>query len=145
MERSWQSRKGEQGFTLLGVLLAVLIVGIMASVAVPRFTASLAAANTAKIQSDLSTIDTAIALYTIDTGTEPASLEALKDYLENYDQVKPPTGDCTLNGTRQSVPGTVYEVTKDTSSNRMHATLGGHGLYEFGGKKTTTSTESTTQ
>ena len=76
-ERSVQSKmeemnakqaERERGFTILGVLIAVLIMGTMAAVAVPKFSGAMAAANTSRIQADLAAIDTAIALYSIDKG-----------------------------------------------------------------------------
>jgi len=128
--------RGERGFTLLGVLIAVLIMGTMATVAVPRFTAALAAANTAKIQADLTAIDTAIALYRIDKGVAPTKVEELENYLENYEQIKPPTGECNINGEVKEVPGSAYSIsTKKTG--RAQAYLGDCTVYDFGGKKGT--------
>lgn len=126
--------EGQRGFTLLGVLIAVLIVGLMASMAVPKFSAALSAANTAKIQSDLSTIDSSIALYRIDKGNAPASLEDLENYLENYEQIKPPTGECNINGDTVDVPAKAYTISPNESG-RMQAHLGKYTLYDFGGKK----------
>ena len=64
--RTKEMRTNEAGFTLIGMLIAVGIVAILAMIAVPKFTSAIASANTAKIQSDLSTIDTAIAVYEIE-------------------------------------------------------------------------------
>ena len=64
----------QAGFSLLGVLIAVMIIGIMATMAVPRFSSMLVTANTAKIQSDLNTLDAAIAVYQLEKGTVPSVL-----------------------------------------------------------------------
>ena len=69
-----QTRQNEAGFTLIGMLIAVGIVAILAMIAVPKFTSAITSANTAKIQSDLSTLDTAIAVYEIDTGKTPGAI-----------------------------------------------------------------------
>ena len=78
-----QTRQNEAGFTLIGMLIAVGIVAILAMIAVPKFTSAITSANTAKIQSDLSTLDTAIAVYEIDTGKTPGAIADLKDYLQD--------------------------------------------------------------
>ena len=66
-----QTRQNEAGFTLIGMLIAVGIVAILALIAVPKITSAIASANTARIQSDLSTLITAIAVYEIDYGKAP--------------------------------------------------------------------------
>jgi len=83
----------QKGFATLEVILMVMVIAILASIAVPRFTSVTTAANTAKIQADLSTIDSAIAVYYMEHGEYPAgeNLDALKDYLQNKD-LEPPTG-----------------------------------------------------
>lgn len=86
----------QAGFSLLGVLIAIMIVGIMATMAVPRFTSAIATANTAKVQSDLTTLDAAIAVYQLEKGTAPAKLDDLSDYVKDIDSVKPPKGKCRL-------------------------------------------------
>ncbi len=123
----------QRGFSILAVLIAVLIVGTMATVAVPRFNAALAATNTTKIKADLAAIDTCIALYTIDNGKEPTTMENIKAYLEDYDNVKPPTGKCNVNGEMVDVPGKEYSIS-NKNSDRMRAHLGDNIVYDFGGE-----------
>ena len=86
----------QSGFSLLGVLIALCLIGIMASMAVPRFNSAIATANTAKVQSDLTTLDAAIAVYQLEKGTSPATLKDLSDYVNDIDSVKPPKGKCRL-------------------------------------------------
>lgn len=135
MERSERGKgEGERGFTLLGVLIAVLIMGTMAAVAVPKFTAALAAANTTKIQADLSAIDTAIALYSIDRGKVPTELKQLDDYLENREKIKPPAGNCNIQGKMEEVPSTEYTILDDKKGSGMQAHLGTYTIYDFGSR-----------
>ena len=91
----------QRGFATLEVILMVMVIGILASIAVPRFTNVTAAANTAKIQADLSTIDTAIAVYQMEKGKTPESLDALKDYFQGGTSPTPPTGKYFLEGKLQ--------------------------------------------
>ena len=86
----------QAGFSLFGVLIALCLIGIMASMAVPRFNSAIATANTAKVQSDLTTLDAAIAVYQLEKGTSPATLKDLSDYVNDIDSVKPPKGKCRL-------------------------------------------------
>lgn len=136
----------QKGFATLEVILMVLVIGILASIAVPRFANITTSANTAKIQSDLSTIDTAIAIYEMENGALPASptLETLKDYLQDYANIKPPTGKANLSdGTEYTIPDNpAYSITNKgtTEKPNWRATLGEHTAGEFTKKKTTTTT-----
>lgn len=109
-----QTRQNEAGFTLIGMLIAVGIVAILALIAVPKFTSAIASANTARIQSDLSTLNTAIAVYEIDNGKAPKEISDLKDYLQSTD-IKPPTGDCYVNGESVKLEAAAYTIDKDNS------------------------------
>lgn len=85
----------QRGFATLEVILMVMVIGILASIAVPRFTDVTTKANVAKIQADLSTIDTAIAVYNMDGNTALTSaseLSALNNYLKDASNIKPPKG-----------------------------------------------------
>jgi general secretion pathway protein G len=125
----------ERGFALLNVLIAVLIMGTIAAVAVPRFNAAISAANTTKIQSDLAAIDTSIALYRIDKGTVPTKMSDLANYLENYNKIEPPTGKCNINGVISDVPTGGYTIS--AGADGMQAHLGNYTVYDFGGRSNT--------
>ena len=90
------SESKQAGFSLIGVLVALAIIGLMAAVAVPRFTSTIMTANTAKVQSDLTTLDAAIAVYELEKGNAPAKIEDLADYVNDLNSLKPPKGDCRL-------------------------------------------------
>lgn len=84
------------GFSLLEMLICVSLILIFASFAVPRFSSATKTAQEAKVQADIRTISNAAALYEIDHGVFPASVDDLvtqgsdgKQYL----QFKPLTPD----------------------------------------------------
>ena len=117
----------QKGFATLEVILMVMVIGILASIAVPRFTSVTTAANTAKIQADLSTIDTAIAIYYMEHGSYPTQLNQLTDYLRGADgDIKPPSGKCYLNGaeTAVDVPAQAYTIQAASGNNEARAILG---------------------
>lgn len=130
-------RLNEKGFATLEVILMVTVLGILAAVAVPRFTSITTAANTARVQSDLSTLDTAIAIYQMDNGEFPSSVSSLKDYVQNVDNLKPPTGKVYVNGTEKDIEASDYAITTSTTNNDVRATLDGHTIDEFTKPKNT--------
>ena len=93
-------RKGflsdQRGFTLLEMLLVVSIAGVLAAVAVPRFNNAVMMANTARVQSDLQVLNSAIVLYQAEKGSYPTQISQLGDYVQDIDNVKPPKGKCSL-------------------------------------------------
>ena len=115
----------QRGFATLEVILMVMVIGILASIAVPRFTSVTAAANTAKIQSDLATIDTAVAIYRMEYGEdkEPTIDELVT---KGYLQAKPkaPSGSAYMQKGEGSTTATVqsftdnadYDITYEGSS-----------------------------
>ena len=122
---------GEEGFTLLEMLLVICIIGVLAAVAVPKFSQSMTLANTSKIQADLSTLNTAVGLYRAEKGVDPKTLDQLKEYVVNLDALKPPSGKYFLRDeTEAKQAGTSYAL-KEVGG-EIQATLDEHPLQAFG-------------
>lgn len=127
----------QKGFATLEIILAVTIIGILAAVAVPRFTDVTAKANTAKIQADLSTLDSAIALYEMENGSSPSQLSDLKSYIQDVDNLKPPTGNAFKGSdSAEKITATAYTITEKTVGEvkSTRATLDGKTAGEYGKK-----------
>lgn len=130
MEKEKRTIKKRKGFMLLELIIVVAIIGILAAVAIPNLVGMTDEAKVAKIQSDLSTIGTAMEVYHVKKGgTYPDNLSVLEGdngYLKEVP--KPPTGagdykvvgnkgkvTCTFNGVTYSSFGTsTGSTTSDT-------------------------------
>ena len=118
----------------------VMVIGILASIAVPRFTSVTAAANTAKIQSDLSTIDTAIQVYYMNGGTATnlTSLSNLSDYLNDAANIKPPTGTAYVKSDNTVTTLTLTNSDKyEFNADKTRAVLKSHTAGDFTTEKPT--------
>lgn len=71
------SRSGEQGFTLLELMIVMIIIGVLAAIAVPSYLASVRKAKEAVLREDLHTMRSAIDSYTVDKAKAPQSLNDL--------------------------------------------------------------------
>ena len=130
-------RNSEQaGFSLLGVLIAVMIIGIVAAIAVPKFNSAIASANTAKIEADLSTLDSAIMVYEAEHGTSPSEVNDLAGYVNDVAKLAPPQGKCLLKGGKEmTITGTAYVLANDFDKANIttrRAMLDGHTAGDFG-------------
>ena len=121
--RLWlsSSRRRKIGFSLLEMLVVVSIILILATVAVPKFTSAGKTAKIAKIEADLHTISNAAALYEVETGAYPNSVDDLvkkgssgKAYLQS----KPTLPDGTeYSINREGVVSGVFDgVTYDSAA-----------------------------
>lgn len=99
-----------KGFTLVELLVVVAIIGVLAAIAVPRFTDATASANGAKLQADLRAIDSAIMIYYAANNAYPADIAALVTgkYLAAAPTV--PSGTIKINGVEKQVASGVYEI-----------------------------------
>ena len=68
---------GADGFTLLELMIVVSIIGILATLAVPSYQASVVKAKEAALRQDLSTLRDVLDQHKADQGKYPPSLSAL--------------------------------------------------------------------
>ncbi len=102
----------EKGFSLLELIVYVSIVGVLMAVAVPKYEYAIAMSNTARIQSDLNSLDMAIAMYSArNNGTRPTDIQKhLGNYIANIDKVRPPEGKCIIAGNEADIPAAEYSI-----------------------------------
>jgi type II secretion system protein G len=67
-------RKGEKGFTLIELLIVVAIIGILAAIAIPQFSAYRQKAYNSAAQSDLKNTKTGLEAYMAEYQSYPASI-----------------------------------------------------------------------
>ncbi len=94
------------GFTLIEVVAAAALIGIMATMLMPSLSGANDRVKNARLSNDLATIDQAIQLYRMDEGKVPDALSALdSQYLSGKLEFKDANGDeltytpNTANGT----------------------------------------------
>lgn len=71
------SRKS--GFTLIEILLVVVIIGILAGIGIPAISGKSEQAKIAQAQANISAISSALAIYEMNNGAYPPSLDGLLD------------------------------------------------------------------
>lgn len=109
----------QRGFATLEIILAIVILSIIATIAVPRFTDTKTRANTAKIQADLSTIDTALQIRYLEKGNWTNISTVANLVTEGYlmEEPKPPTGSAFMNGDDKTISGTSYDIDASDTKN----------------------------
>lgn len=90
------ARRPRRGFTLVELLIVVVIVGILAMLAIPRFATTKGKANTAKVKSDLRTLATAQEGYFYENGSYTTDLALLR--VEPSRDVTLTVGEATAAG-----------------------------------------------
>ena len=123
----------QRGFSLLSTLLAVMILAVILSIAVPRFQAAIGAANTVKVQADLTALDTAIVLYQTAKGQNPKNLDDLTEYVTDIKNLKPPSGTVRVGDEEISMEGKTYQI--ENKNNVCRATCAGKTAEDFHAKK----------
>lgn len=70
-------KTAQSGFTLIEIMVVVVIIGILASVVVPRIMDNPDKARTAKAKNDIRALESAMDLYRLDNFTYPSTDEGL--------------------------------------------------------------------
>lgn len=112
--------RGKQGFTLIELMIAVAVIGILAAAAVPKLTAAADQAKAARIQSDLGTIGAAVEMYYARNGAYPSGLESL---------VSEDDGEGYLRTVPRAPSPAEYKM---TSSGEVTCTFNGRTYSSFG-------------
>ena len=114
-----------KGFTLIELLIVVVIIGILAAIAIPKFAATKDKAKLASVKSDLRNIETAEEAYFSDT--QAYGDQTVLAGANLFNPSLPNTVAITVNGTI----GYTAVVTNATISNGTQScsvTVGGGGL-----------------
>ncbi|HEY3924087.1 MAG TPA: type II secretion system protein [Acidothermaceae bacterium] len=74
MLKSLQDRRRDEGFTLIELLVVMIIIGILASIAIPIFLHQKQSASNTAAKSDLYNVATQIETYGVDTGSDYSAL-----------------------------------------------------------------------
>ncbi|KPA17150.1 General secretion pathway protein G [Candidatus Magnetomorum sp. HK-1] len=72
-----KNKRNEAGFTLIELMVVIVILGILAGLVVPRIMDRPEQARMQKAEVQIESLETACKLFKLDTGSYPASLDAL--------------------------------------------------------------------
>ena len=112
--------KNRKGFTLIELLIVVVIIGILAAIAIPKFAATKDKAKLATVKTDLKNIQTAQEAYFSDFATYTSALSATI--------FSPSTGNTVAaSGTTASFSATVTNSSITATPKSCTVTVGNGG------------------
>ncbi len=119
--------KRQRGFTLIELLLVMAILAILAAVVVPKFTRRSEQAREAAAKTDVSSIETALDAFEVDTGRYPSTEEGLAALIEAPSNVKNWHGPYLKRNVPIDPWGSPYQYVYPGSHSKA-----GYDLYSFG-------------
>lgn len=72
------SRSAQRGFTLLEIMVVIVILGLLASLTIPRLMGSKEKADVQKARSDIATLENALDMYKLDNHRYPTTAQGLE-------------------------------------------------------------------
>ena len=133
------------GFTLIELLIVVAIIGILAAIAVPNFLNAQSRAKISRVESDLRSLATVLAMYKLDNNAPPNDMLPGHPWAAAYAQLTTPTAymaailpdvfqaDDVLQGSvGHRIGGAAGPLTYDYGTDKFHNYDGNpdHGWYK---------------
>lgn len=86
-----QDQKTQKGFTLIEIMVVIVIIGVLATLIIPRLMSRPDEARVIAARQDVATIVSALKLYRLDTGRYPTSEQGLKALIAKPSEEPIPT------------------------------------------------------
>lgn len=118
------SRRNQHGITLIEIMVVLVILGILATIIIPRIAGKPEQARRTKAILDIKSIETALSLFHMDNGFYPSTEQGLLALVE-----KPTTGRIPTN---YAEDGYLKKVPLDPWKNPfVYLSPGAHGDYDL--------------
>jgi general secretion pathway protein G len=118
--------QNEKGFSFIELMVVVIILGILASMIVPRYMGRTDEAKIVKAKIDIAAIETSLKLYRLDNGTYPSTEQGLAALIER------PTTEPSAPNWNESGYLEKKRIPKDPWSREyLYLSPGVHGEYDI--------------